>query len=188
MSVRITGGHLRGRVLSRVAEGVRPTHSRAREALFSMVGQELIGWSVLDAFGGSGLLAFEAASRGAAPVLVVERQREAARQIRASAMELGLEEAQLRVLQSDAIQVMRSGRWDLVLLDPPYAEDPLLWATRAEPVVGRLLVVEHRATRQLPERIGALALDRARTYGDTTLSLYRPALVPQGVEVEPREG
>ncbi|MCE7957512.1 MAG: 16S rRNA (guanine(966)-N(2))-methyltransferase RsmD, partial [Acidobacteria bacterium ACB2] len=74
LSLRITGGHLRGRVLEGVPAGVRPTASRVREALFSMVGQDLRGWSVLDAFGGTGLLALEAVSRGAAPVVVVERR------------------------------------------------------------------------------------------------------------------
>ena len=64
--MRITGGSLRGRVVpGKVRPGVRPTSSRVREALFSMVGQDLEGVRVLDAFGGSGLLSFEAYSRGA---------------------------------------------------------------------------------------------------------------------------
>lgn len=189
MSVRITGGSLRGRVLRHVSEGVRPTHSRAREALFSMVGQDLRGWSALDAFGGTGLLAFEAASRGASPVLVVERDRAAAARIRESARELGLAPPELTVRQGDAAQALGEGRWDLVLLDPPYAEDPVTWVTRAEGAVGRLLVMEHRAGRALPEQIGRLALDRARTYGETTLTLYRPRAlgVDLGVDIEPAE-
>ena len=65
--IRVTGGALRGRSLpARVPEGVRPTAGRVREAVFSMVGQDLRGWSVLDLFGGSGLIGIEAASRGAA--------------------------------------------------------------------------------------------------------------------------
>lgn len=188
MSVRITGGELRGRVLGRVPEGVRPTHSRAREALFSMVGQDLSGWSVLDAFGGTGLLAFEAVSRRAGPALVVERDREIARRIRASALDLGLTEPTLTVRQADAAVVLRAGRWDLVLLDPPYAEDPLAWARLAAPAVGRLLVFEHRSTHRLPEDIEGLRLDRARTYGDTTLSLFRPRPSADQVEDGPIGG
>lgn len=174
MSVRITGGALRGRVLGRVPPGVRPTAGRVREALFSMLGQDLAGWSVLDAFGGTGLLGFEAASRGAAPVTIVERHRDTARRIQENAAALGLGPPDLLVRQGDARRVLAEGRWDLVLLDPPYAEDPLVWIALAAPAVRGLLVVEHRAAA-LPAQVEGLVLERARDYGDTTLSLYRPS-------------
>ena len=70
---------------------MRPTSARVREALFSVLGQHLEGLSVLDAFGGSGLLSFEAASRGAGPITVVERNRRQVRSIERQAAELGLE-------------------------------------------------------------------------------------------------
>ena len=79
--MRITGGTLKGRVLPvPVSSGVRPTSSRVREALFSMVGNHLDGVTWLDAFGGAGLTALEASSRGAA-VTVFEKNGRAYRDI-----------------------------------------------------------------------------------------------------------
>lgn len=181
VSIRITGGELRGRLIQGVPEGVRPTAGRVREALFSMVGQALQGWSALDAFGGTGLLAFEAASRGAAPVTVVELRRPVARQIAARAEALGLQPPRLVVEVGDAAKVLGAGTWDLVLLDPPYAEDPAVWVARGAAATRRVLVMEHRAGADLPAQVGPLVLDRIRTYGDSALALYRAGALP-GVE------
>ena len=173
LSARISGGELRGRLIQGVPEGVRPTAGRVREALFSMVGQALQGWSCLDAFGGTGLLGFEAASRGAGPVCIVEQRRVVARQIVSRAAALGLAPPRVSVQIDDAERVLASGTWDLVILDPPYAEDPRPWAERGAAAARRVLVIEHRAGAALPERLGALVLDRARTYGTSALAVYR---------------
>ena len=143
--------------------------SRVREALFSMVGQQLDGITVLDAFGGSGLLGFEAASRGAT-LTTVERNRSAARQIGETAAQFGIE-IDLRVV--DVNTVFGTAEWDLVLLDPPYADDPLRWAERASASVGSVLVIAHRSGASWPDVLGALALDRSRRHGDSTLTIYR---------------
>lgn len=174
--MRITGGRLRGRILrGRVQAGVRPTSARVREALFSMVGQTLDGWSVLDGFGGSGLLAFEAWSRGAHPVTVVERRGRVAAAIRAEARQLG---ATVAVRREDLARVLPEGSWDLVLLDPPYEQEALPWLELAGPAVRRLLVFEHSRAVTLPDEVGALELVRSRSYGDTSLTLYAPAVSP----------
>lgn len=162
-----------------VPEGVRPTAGRVREALFSMVGQALQGWSCLDAFGGTGLLGFEAASRGAGPVCIVEQSRPVARQIIARATALGLAPPRLVVMIDDAERVLASGVWDLVILDPPYAEDPAPWVLRGAAAARRVLVVEHRAGAEVPERAGALVLDRSRTYGSSALAVYRPGALAE---------
>ncbi|MDP6935293.1 MAG: RsmD family RNA methyltransferase [Myxococcota bacterium] len=170
--VRITGGTLRGRVLAgSVPRGVRPSGSRLREALFSMVGQDLTGWTVCDAFGGTGLLAFEAASRGAGPITIVEKNRAAASGIRSSAAELAVS-VSLRL--ADARTVLTGGSWDLVMLDPPYEESAEVWVELAAPATRRILVVEHSAETVLPESVGSLQLDRRRRYGDSALTLFRP--------------
>lgn len=169
--MRLTGGRLRGRILSGgVSAGVRPTSSRVREALFSMVGQDLEGWRALDAFGGSGLLGFEAFSRGA-EVTIVEKRRGVARAIQRTADELG---AVVSVRCADAAAVLASGTWDLILLDPPYALDPVAWLERAAGAASEVVVIEHESGRDVPEEIGLLVRDRQRRYGSTTLSLYRP--------------
>ena len=101
--------------------GLRPTPDRVRETLFNWLGQDLTGWRVLDAFAGSGALGFEAASRGAAEVLLIERDATLVR---------GLAEVKAR-LKADAVQVIGAdalawlprctpARFELVLLDPPF--------------------------------------------------------------------
>ncbi len=184
MSVRLTGGRLRGRVVEVPDRpGVRPTSARAREALFSMLGQRLDGCSVLDLFGGSGLLTFEALSRGAGPARVVERDPRVAAQIRRSADALGVD---LEVQRGDAARVAQ-GAWDLVLLDPPYADPPERWLRHAAPRCRGWLVLEHRAGAELPAELdgdgGPLRLTALRRYGGSALAIYaRPGAEPGGAE------
>lgn len=170
--MRITGGTLRGRdVAVEGGPGVRPTSSRVREALFSMVGQDLDGRSALDAFGGSGLLAFEAASRGASPITIGERDRRVAGAIRRAAERLSV---QVELHSGDVSRLMGTGRtWDLVMLDPPYRDAPEPWLRRAAPCCDWLLAIEYRAGVSLPTEVDGLEQVRARRYGDTALALYR---------------
>ena len=121
-TVRIIGGEWRRRVLRFPdAQGLRPTPDRVRETLFNWLGQDLAGWRVLDAFAGSGALGFEAASRGAAEVTLLERDARVAASLEASRRRLG--GTQMRVECADAMAWMRRsppGRFELVLLDPPF--------------------------------------------------------------------
>ncbi len=168
--MRITGGSLRGRVVpGTVSKGVRPTSSRVREALFSIIGQDLSDVTVLDACGGSGLLSFEAFSRGAI-VTTVERNRAVARTLATAATALCVT---LDLRLGDARKTLGDAEWDVVLLDPPYSDDPVEWATIVEPSVGSVLVVEHASDSQMPASVGSLKLEKSRKYGDTTLSVYR---------------
>jgi 16S rRNA (guanine(966)-N(2))-methyltransferase RsmD len=107
--------------------GLRPTPDRVRETLFNWLGQDLSGWRCLDAFAGSGALGFEAASRGAAAVWLLERDAGLVRSLEASKQRLGA--AALTVEQADALEWMRRcepGRLDLVFLDPPFDAGLLL--------------------------------------------------------------
>ena len=131
--VRIIGGRLRRSRLP-VADlpGLRPTPDRVRETLFNWLGQDLTGWRCLDAFAGSGALGFEAASRGAAQVLLVERDARGAQSLREVKARLGVAEAQ--VLCADGLQALAAqapGSLDLVFLDPPYASGLLPAALEA---------------------------------------------------------
>jgi len=121
--VRIIGGEWRSRLV-RLADDadLRPTPDRVRETLFNWLGQDLTGRRVLDLFAGSGVLGFEALSRGAAAAVMIERSRDTARLLRVNAAELGAGRAEL--LQCDAIEFLNrpSGLpFDLVFVDPPYA-------------------------------------------------------------------
>jgi 16S rRNA (guanine(966)-N(2))-methyltransferase RsmD len=101
--------------------GLRPTPDRVRETLYNWLGQDLTGWRVLDAFAGSGALGFEAASRGAAEVVLVEVDGLLVASLRATRERLGA--AALRVERASALPFMAGcapGSFDLVLLDPPF--------------------------------------------------------------------
>lgn len=120
--LRIVGGLWRSRVLRFPdAEGLRPTPDRVRETLFNWLGQRLTGLACVDLFAGSGALGFEAMSRGASRVVLVERDRKVCEQLGRSARELGA--TGLEVVQADAMQwLARPGeRFDLAFVDPPYA-------------------------------------------------------------------
>jgi len=123
--VRIIGGRWRRSKLAVPARPwLRPTPERVRETLFNWLGQDLAGWRVLDAFAGSGALGFEAASRGAAEVVLLERDAPMCRALEASRQRL--DGQALRVECVDALAWMRAaapalaGHFDLVLLDPPF--------------------------------------------------------------------
>jgi len=136
--VRIIGGQWKRSKLP-VADrpGLRPTPDRVRETLFNWLGQDLSGWRCLDAFAGSGALGFEAASRGAAEVVLLERDAALVASLRQSQQRLKAEA--MRIEASDAIAWM--GRaparsFDLVLLDPPFGSD---LAEQALPQAQRLV-------------------------------------------------
>ena len=119
--IRIIGGQWR-RSLLPVPDvpGLRPTPDRVRETLFNWLGQELTGWTVLDAFAGTGVLGFEAASRGATTVQMLERETKLVAQLSASKTRLGA--SAVTITQADAMAWMKRApaQFDLVFLDPPF--------------------------------------------------------------------
>jgi len=132
--VRIIAGHLRGSKLPVPDRpGLRPSSDRVRETLFNWLQAKVPGARVLDLFAGTGALGFEAASRGAAAVVLVERDPGLAQALRDSQARFKLDG--LQVLQADALAWLSgppSDRFDLVFLDPPF--DGTLW----EPAAHRL--------------------------------------------------
>ena len=127
-TLRIIAGSHRRSLLSVVdAKGLRPTPDRVRETLFNWLGQDLSGWRCWDAFAGSGALGFEAASRGAAEVVLVEQAPEVVRSLTTTLKRLNM--PSVRVLAADAVDALRQARgqaWDLVFLDPPFDQPELL--------------------------------------------------------------
>jgi 16S rRNA (guanine966-N2)-methyltransferase len=125
-SVRIIGGEHRGRRLSFVpVAGLRPTPDRVRETLFNWLRNDIAGADCLDLFAGSGALSLEALSRGAASVTAVERNPVVAQRLRENAALLGAGQ-RCDVAQADALRLLRRparGRFDIVFVDPPFAED-----------------------------------------------------------------
>jgi 16S rRNA (guanine966-N2)-methyltransferase len=134
--IRITGGEWRSRLVSVIdSPGLRPTPDRVRETLFNWLGQDLTGLACLDLFAGSGILGFEAASRGAASIVLVERDQRVCTTLRQNAAALG--GSRVEVVTADALEFAaacgRQGRkFDLVLLDPPYRQS---WLDRLWPLL-----------------------------------------------------
>jgi 16S rRNA (guanine966-N2)-methyltransferase len=171
--IRVTGGELRGRRLHVPKSGVRPTTEKVREALFSILG-EVAGARVLDLFCGTGALAIEALSRGAAEATLVDTRPAAARR---NVESLGLVN-RAKVVRADAARFLRRAdprAFDLVLCDPPYrlahrlaAElDPLIRGALAE---GGRVMVETSPDRPLSLELPLLT---ERSYGDTLIRIYR---------------
>ena len=134
-SVRIIGGRWRGtRLPVADAPGLRPTSDRARETLFNWLQPLLPGARVLDLFAGSGALGFEALSRGAREALLVERDPKLAALLSETSQRLHAADT-ASVVRADALAFLRAplhGRFDVVFVDPPFADDA--WAA----VVGAL--------------------------------------------------
>jgi 16S rRNA (guanine966-N2)-methyltransferase len=124
--VRIIGGSHRRRLIEFPdAEGLRPTPDRVRETLFNWLGQTLDGRRCLDLFAGSGALGFEAASRGATEVVMVERDREIHRNLQASIKKLGLLNIALRCEDGLEFAKLQNRLFDVIFLDPPFQSDYL---------------------------------------------------------------
>ena len=171
--VRIVGGDWK-RTPLKVPDlpGLRPTPDRVRETLFNWLGQSLEGWRCLDAFAGTGALGLEAASRGAAQVLMVERDRVAASAIAETLVRLGAQ-GRVELVVADAFaEVDRRARagqkFDLVFLDPPFGAglavrmlERLSGEAQRLLAPGALVYVEDEAPVTPPAGFELLRADRA---------------------------
>ena len=178
--MRVTGGQLRGRRL-RSAAGpmLRPTSDRVREALFAALGR-LEGARALDLYAGTGALAIEALSRGAEAAVLVERTAASCKLARANLEALALAD-RARVVRGDARAVVkrlgRAGeRFDLVLVDPPYAARDTDALLRGLVGSGALApsaqVIVESSARRLPAAVAGLSLVARRRYGDTVVTRF----------------
>ncbi len=175
MSLRITGGSMRGRVLHVPAvKGLRPTPAIVREALFSMLGP-LKGARFLDLFAGTGIMSLEALSRGAAAAVAVERHRRLAAELRRRASRLGVE-GRLRIvahaLPGALTEHLAGEAFDVVFADPPYAcgwPVRVLDALDAADIRAGVVFIEESARAALPGWPAGWRCDHERRYGDTML-------------------
>jgi 16S rRNA (guanine(966)-N(2))-methyltransferase RsmD len=154
-----------------------------REALFDVLGPAVAGARVLDLFAGTGAVGIEALSRGAARVVLVERDPSALRALRANLTALGASRAAARVLAGDVLRVLadlgaQEGPFDLVFLDPPYTTTlaaRTLQALGATGVCrnGTEVVVQHSTRIELPAVPDLVAHRRPRRFGDSALTFFR---------------
>ena len=136
--IRIIGGVWRSRQIKVISQpGLRPSTDRLRETLFNWLGQDLSGLRCLDVFAGSGALGFEAASRNAALVELIEKHKNTFLNLTLNLQNLNSYPAagKVTLLEADGLQFLKAqttASWDLIFLDPPFQDSQLLLAAAKE--------------------------------------------------------
>lgn len=184
--VRIIGGQWkRTRLDVATQPGLRPTPDRVRETVFNWLGQDLTGWRCLDAFAGSGALGFEAASRGAAEVRLVERDPALVRSLQA--VQTRLAAATVQVVRGDGMLALKQcdrSSQDLVFLDPPFDstlfEAALQLAAGAVRPDGHIYLEAPNAWTDAALAPMGLQLHRYLHAGAVHAHLLRRVLLPHG--------
>lgn len=180
--MRVITGKARG-IQLKTPEGMltRPTADKVKEALFSIIQFDIPGATVLDLFGGTGQLGIEALSRGADRAVFVDAREEACKLIRENLKRTRLEE-QGSVVRSDYLVYLDRCRetFDIIFLDPPYAEVFLENALNRITEIdilrsGGIIVTERPLDKALPWEIEGYTRSRDYKYGKTLLTIYRKA-------------
>ena len=178
--MRVITGKARG-VQLKTPEGMltRPTADRVKEALFSIIHFDVPGARVLDLFGGTGQLGIEALSRGAKRAVFVDAREDACKIIRENLRRTRLE-AQASVVRSDYMEYLRRcrERFEIVILDPPYAEAFLENALKCITEIdilqtGGIIITERPLGKELPCEFDGFTRSKDYKYGKTLLTLYR---------------
>ena len=178
--MRVITGKARG-VQLKTPEGLqtRPTTDRVKEAMFSIIHFDIPGARVLDLFGGTGQLGIEALSRGAKSAVFVDGSEKACSLIRENLKRARLE-GEGRVVRSDYLDYLKRCRetFDIILLDPPYAEVFLENALKCISEIdilqtGGIIVAERPLGKELPWEFEGFERSRDYKYGKTMLTIYR---------------
>ena len=178
--MRVITGKARG-IQLKTPEGMqtRPTTDRVKEALFSIIHFDIPGAKVLDLFGGTGQLGIEALSRGADSAVFVDAREDACKIIRENLKRTKLE-TQGRVVRSDYLEYLRRSKekFNIILLDPPYAEVFLENALNCIAEIdilqsGGIIVTERPLGKDLLCQFEGLTRSKDYKYGNTLLTLYR---------------
>ena len=178
--MRVITGKARG-VNLKTPEGLatRPTADRVKEAMFSIIHFDIPGAAVLDLFGGTGQLGIEALSRGAKNAVFVDAGEKACSLIQENLKRTKLE-TQAKVVRADYLDYLdRCGeKFDIVLLDPPYAEDFLENAIKKLTEIdilqsGGIIVAERPLGKELPWDFSGFTRSKDYKYGKTLITLYR---------------
>lgn len=178
--MRVITGKARG-VSLKTPEGMqtRPTTDRVKEAMFSIIHFDVPGAKVLDLFGGTGQLGIEALSRGAESAVFVDSREESCKLIRENLTRTKLQ-PQGKVVPADYLEYIHRCRekFDIILLDPPYAEVFLENALKTIVEIdilqsGGIIVAERPVEKELPFEFAGYTRSKDYKYGKTLLTLYR---------------
>ena len=183
--VRIIGGQYKRRIVSFIdAEGLRPTPDRLRETLFNWLIAAIHDAKVLDSCAGSGVLGFEALSRGAAHTTFIEVSSAQVTMLRQSAEQLRLDASNYQIIQGTAEQVLTQNQtiqrhFDIVFIDPPYAQDlwqPILTALIKQSLINTETLIYLEADKDLTLQLDQLVAsinESAEPLADIAQSLIR---------------
>ena len=178
--MRVIAGSAKGKQL-KTPDGMqtRPTTDRVKEALFSIIHFDLPDACVLDLFGGTGQLGIEALSRGARKVVFVESREDACKLIRENLKRTGFQD-RAQVIRADYLDYLNRCRenFDIVLLDPPYAEvfleNALKMITEIDILQsGGIIISERPVGKELPWDFEGYTRSKDYKYGKTLLAVYR---------------
>ena len=178
--MRVITGKARG-ISLKTPDGVqtRPTTDRVKEALFSIIQFDIPGAKVLDLFGGTGQLGIEALSRGAQSAVFVDAREEACRLIRENLKRTKLEQ-DARVIRADYLEYLRhcNESFDIIILDPPYAEvfleNAMKFITEIDILqTNGIIITEHPAGKELPREFSDYYRSKSYKYGKSMLTVFR---------------
>ena len=186
--MKITGGEACGRIIDIPNHpGVRPTGSKMREALFNILGKLVENANFLDLFAGSGMIGFEALSRGAIFLTSVEKNLVCVETIKVNAEKLGYDK-QTKIIHTDfrkAIRSLNADQFNIIFADPPYMSEhcklvPKLIAEQKLLKPNGLLIMEHSKDVSIEPEDRSLRLMECRPYGQSAFSffIYKPLPAP----------
>jgi 16S rRNA (guanine966-N2)-methyltransferase len=182
--LRVIAGSRKGRSLQAVpGKSTRPTTDKVKESIFSLIGQPYFdGGLGLDLYAGTGGLGIEGLSRGLDKVIFVDQNRKAFDVVKNNLENLDLLE-QSEVYKNDASRALkalikRELSFQLIFLDPPYAEQQIasqlaIFNDHGFLATGGLIIAETAKDSDLPERVGSIFLHKFQQYGDTEVRIYK---------------
>ena len=174
--MRITGGSYRGRTITCPKGVIRPAMDRMRESLFSILG-DISGESFLDLFSGSGCVGIEAASRGAEPIVLIEKDFKK-KPVILKNISFVDEDISLRMMSAEKYMSVCGRSFDIVYMDPPFpmgGKIKLIEKASKEGILaedGRL-IIHYPSEEKWPEKVGDFTVYDRRTYGRSILLFFK---------------
>lgn len=177
--MRIISGKWRGhKLVSFESKQIRPTTDFVKENIFNMIGPDIVDSKVLDLFAGTGSLGFEAASRGAADVVAVDKGKDSLHIVKKNAEKLKVDDT-YKYFSKDVFSFLKTldQVFDFILIDPPFTEKLAADCIKAVSETkifhaDTRIFIECVKGEEILEEAGALRLDRKKSYGDKLLCIY----------------
>lgn len=178
MRLRIIAGVFGGRMIdAAVGFATHPMGDRVRTALFNIIGDEVVGARILDAFAGTGALGLEALSRGASQVTFIERDRQASQVLLRNVETLSVADCSTVIkapLSSWLGTTSDTEKFDIIFADPPYNDEQFSTVSRLFSLLkpGALMVLSHSGRREVPSQTKVVVVDN-RSYANAYLTFFR---------------